>query len=196
MSFLSTIGILIHYYRKRENIKAKDFILDINNQEICSTKTLRSIEKGTIHKIDYFDLLCEKINKRFIINQELITKIDQLNDSIISALEQMSISELKSIYNELSSFKIKKHAIYYYECILLYRDIINYHLFNILPEIENVEIFKTLLKVDNKKLNKLVLFFLYSLSNINTLNIEKKEIMNKCNDYLDNATKIRVLTKF
>ncbi len=185
MSHLSTVGILIHYYRKKANIKTNDFIIDIDNNEICSSKTLRSIEKGTVHKIDYFDMLCRKINKKFYVDSKLNEKLDQLNDSIILALEKMSVVDLKNIYNQLMNLKVNKQSIYYYECVLLYRDIINYHLFNIIPDKENIEIFKTLLKVDNSKLYKLILSFLYSISNINTMNIDKKEIMEKCIEYLD-----------
>ena len=57
MSHLSTVGILIHYYRKKANIKTNDFIIDIDKNEICSLKTLRNNEKGSVHKIDYFDML-------------------------------------------------------------------------------------------------------------------------------------------
>ena len=185
MSHLSTVGILIHYYRKKANIKTNDFIIDIDKNEICSLKTLRSIEKGSVHKIDYFDMLCRKINKNFIIDLQLDETFNQLNDSIVSALEKMSTEDLNHIYKELGNLKISKNSIYYYECVLLYRDIINYHLFNIIPEEENIEIFKDLFKVDNSKLYKLILSFIYSISNINTVNIDKKEILEKCNKHLN-----------
>ena len=180
MSHSFNAGILMHYYRKKANIKTKEFLVDIDKSEVCSVRTLRNIEKGNVHKIEYVDILCRKINKIFSLDPKLDEKIEKINDSLLSALEKMSVDDLKSIYQQLKDIKINKNVIYYYECILLYRDIINYHLFNIIPESENVEIFKVFLNTNNPKLYKIVLSFLYSISNINTVNVNKKEIFEKC----------------
>lgn len=183
---LSSIGILIHFYRKELKLSLSSFTRNIIDEKpICSIKTLVSIEKGNIHKIEIYDELCKNIGKKLLMDMHLYNEIEEIKHKLIHSIEEMSLSEMKSILKTVYNLAITDKHIYLYECLLLYKDILRYLVYNELPNIHDVQIFNALESNIDEENRKLILYFLYRISNINTMNIDRQYIIDQCAPYLD-----------
>ena len=186
MQNLKKFGILIHYYRIKNDYLPDEFIIDdTDNYLICSRKTLSRVESGQSNTIEFYDLFAQKLNRKILLYQPDIDKVENIINSLINAIEEMSISKMKNVLTDINTLNLNKHYLYYYECISLCHDIINYHLNNIVPNQEQIEIYNEMLKVEDIKLSKLILYFLYTISNINTITINRSEIINKVDKHID-----------
>ena len=183
---LSVVGILIRYYRKKKQITVLSFLQPLPNEKpICSTKTLSSIERGKIHKLEIVESLCMKLGKTLLLNQQVQLFFDCFKLKLIKSLIEMSVSKMRQLSIELSKLTISEHHIYFYELSCLYQDILNYYLYNKIPLKDDVDIFQEIKEHVDEDHRKLILFFLYQLSNINTMNINRDEIIIQCKPYLD-----------
>ena len=186
MHDLKKFGILIHYYRIKKDYLPDEFIIDdIDNYIICSRKTFSRVESGLSNTIEYYDIFAQKLNRKILLYKPDIDKVESIISSLINAIEEMSITKMKNILNDIKTLNLNKHYLYYYECISLCTDIINYHLKNIIPNQEQIEIYNEMLKIEDIKLSKLILYFLYTISNINTITINRAEIINKIDKHID-----------
>ncbi|MGN1345074.1 MAG: hypothetical protein ACI4U3_10865 [Traorella sp.] len=185
---LSAIGLLIHYYRKEQQQTIASFLTPLPNEKpICCSKTLSSLEKGNIHKIEIYDALCKNIQKTILFDSQIDVHFSSFKYQLIHALEEMSIIQMKKLYQDLSIVSLNSSHIYYYELFCLYKDILVFYLYNQIPPIKDVDIFLKIEKVMDEDNRKLIIFFLYQLSNMNTMNIDRADIIKKCEPYLDDS---------
>lgn len=197
------IGYLIAYYRKSKKINANEFLYNKkkffqdncisckkckNSDIVCTFRTLQRIENGEVTKKEciYFRL-CENLDLKVIFNRNVFLELEQLSQTLYFALIQHYPAQMQELFNTLY-LKLKKyhHYIYINEILMLYYDILNFSLNLIIPNNEHIQLYVYLKDKFNGLNHKLLLMFLYELSNnAKSLFDFHSDLLSECNNYFD-----------
>lgn len=186
MEYLKVIGYLIGYHRKLQNIKinnlikfndyiknryCKDCQKRCNKKYICSDRTLYKIENGSVVNDEcvYINLI-DNLNMHFTSNRILLNKLDLFKNIIVECLLNVNKSSMISILNDITVVLDSSVDTIYVSSILnLYKDIIQYKLYEIMPSSNNLKIYIFLYdKLDNINKNIIINLF-YTLRYKNDL---------------------------
>lgn len=197
------IGFLISYYRKINEINANEFIYNKknffqtncisckkckNSDIVCTFRTLQKVENGIVTKKEcvYFRL-CENLDLEVDFNRNIFTKIDNLSDTIYSALIEHSLAQMQKLFASIGSDLKKYHNyIYVNEMLMLFYDILNFSLNSTVPSNEHIKLYVYLKDKFIGVINKLLLMFLYELSNSSIyLNSASDDLLVECSQYYD-----------
>ncbi|MCI7221994.1 MAG: hypothetical protein PUH85_00590 [Firmicutes bacterium] len=186
MEYLKVIGYLIGYHRKLQNIKinnlikfndyiknryCKDCQKRCNKKYICSDRTLYKIENGSVVNDEcvYINLI-DNLNMHFTSNRILLNKLDLFKNIIVECLLNVNKSSMISILNDITvELDSSVDTIYVSSILNLYKDIIQYKLYEIMPSSNNLKIYIFLYdKLDNINKNIIINLF-YTLRYKNDL---------------------------
>ena len=121
------IGQLIKYYRKQSTYTVDSFILDENNNRICSKNTLYRLEEGNLVKDEmvYYHL-AKKLGKEVIFNRyDIYEKLEMYRELLVDNIVDFSKTNLEKLEARLI-IDIDKYqdVLYINEILLLYRNLI------------------------------------------------------------------------
>lgn len=199
MEYLKVIGYLIGYHRKLQNIKinnlikfndyiknryCKDCQKRCNKKYICSDRTLYKIENGSVVNDEcvYINLI-DNLNMHFTSNRILLNKLDLFKNIIVECLLNVNKSSMISILNDITvELDSSVDTIYVSSILNLYKDIIQYKLYEIMPSSNNLKIYIFLYdKLDNINKNIIINLF-YTLRYKNDLSLT---FVNNNKNYFD-----------
>ena len=204
------IGLLIYYYRKKLDISLDVFLHNTgkyytencidcnlcNNMEmICTPKTLYRIEKGFFSKNEcYYHRLAENLGKEFVSDKRIYDRLTQYENSLINYIVDFSKKKLNKL-KELIDIDLLEYAnvVYISEKLNLMKDIINFKLYRISPDKEQIELYVYMKNNFEDTDKKLLLLFLYDIRfRLENFNIDYESLINDCSTYINDPLFYRV----
>ncbi len=174
------IGKLLGFYRQRMNIDKLEIIQISNGKKICSLKTLKKIEEGTVVSDHYYDYLAVSLNMHFSLEENDVKLLQQYHDQLISSLHVFSKSLMTELlYDIEQSLYLMNNVIYFEEMLNLFHDILDYHLNENLPSRSTIDLYLALKEMVNHEDKKLILYFLYQICNVVTY-LDRSQIQQEC----------------
>lgn len=139
-----------------------------NPAQICSTKLLYKIESGkSVNNDCYYIRLCQRLGFKFNLNNNLIIKMELLQNQMDNVIRNHNEDDLKSLEKKITLLLRKySNTIYIHELLSLDLDLINNILYNKNPSNENIEIYFYLKDFSCKREQSLIYLLLISSNDI------------------------------
>lgn len=167
-------GQLIGYYRQEYYHKTHDYqytqrgMIEKSKDEkafdhqkyLCSTTTLRHIEKGFCHRREeLYEALAKKIHKSYFYSRRYHGILNKLYKDIYQSIESMKLDKMREVLEILSGLSFQ-NLLFYDEVRLILQDFLLFYLFQKLPDIETIKLYQAIYPFFSSCYQKLMLHLL------------------------------------